>query len=160
MLTPDNLASDFYNPLGEMKTIEKEPSLALQLTGILRKLKDVFTSSHRFDVLVASVIELLPADGCAFVAWLPEKPDFFEPLIEIGMTIPNLSEFPRLTGVEIKCLYTEKMSCTLSRENGSQGLIQTYLAETGYRHLLLIPYAGGYGNFGVLLLAGMSETID
>jgi diguanylate cyclase (GGDEF)-like protein len=138
----------------------QELSLAERLTSVLRKLKAVFTATHRLDGLVSAVVELLPCDGSAFVAWLPEKPGEFQPLVELGETIPSLVNFPELTDTDIHCLFPEKKACHFSINADDSPKMKAYLARTAFRNLLLIPYAGGYGNYGVLILACKSDCAD
>lgn len=132
-------------------------SLALQVINVLRIIKELFLTDYRIDQLVENISAFLDADAYAFVAWLPEKSKQFNVLVNGGAFIPRLEEFPEIADVDIQCFITEDAPKIITVELEKSRKLLEFFDQAGLRKILLIPYIGGYGNFGVLLLGSKTN---
>ena len=147
-----------FNSIEHLENKNGTNSLALQVVKVLRIIKELFLTDYRMDQLIENLSTFLDADAYAFVAWVPEKPRQFNIIVKGESSIPRLEEFPELTNIDIQRFITEEVPKTICLETEKTGKQAEYLEQAGLSKILMIPYIGGYGNFGVLLMG--SKTYE
>ena len=146
-----------FDTADELERENGTNSFALQMVKVLRMVKELFLTDYRIDVLIENISAFLETDAYAFVAWLPEKPGQFNVLVQGGALIPGLDEFPQKACVDIQSFVSEDAPKIILLEKEKSGQAVEFLKQAGLSKILMIPYIGGYGNFGVLLLGSKTD---